>query len=130
MTKIIDETLYNTIIPDKKYFNIGEVSNLTLVPKYTLRYWENEFKLLRPIRNNSGQRKYSKYDIDIVFKIKKLLYNERYTISGVKKYLALTKRRKFNELQLSNENVPNSEFLKSIKNELTYLLNLLKKIKK
>jgi DNA-binding transcriptional MerR regulator len=127
---MIDKTLYNTIIPDKEYFNIGEVSNLTLVPKYTLRYWENEFKLLRPIRNDSGQRKYSKYDIDIVFKIKKLLYNEKYTINGVKKYLILAKRRKFNELQLSNDDIPNSEFLKNIKNELIYLLNLLKKIKK
>jgi DNA-binding transcriptional MerR regulator len=127
---MIDKTLYNTIIPDKEYFNIGEVSNLTLVPKYTLRYWENEFKLLRPIRNNSGQRKYSKYDIDIVFKIKKLLYNEKYTINGVKKYLILAKRKKFTELQLSNDNMPNSEFLKNIKNELVYLLNLLKKIKK
>jgi DNA-binding transcriptional MerR regulator len=127
---MINRTLDDIIIPDKEYFNIGEVSNLTLVPKYTLRYWENEFKLLRPIRNNSGQRKYSKHDINIVFKIKNLLYNEKYTIDGVKKYLLFTKRRKFNELPLRNDSTPNSEFLKNIKNELVYLLNLLKKNKK
>ncbi|GHT47591.1 hypothetical protein AGMMS49936_08640 [Endomicrobiia bacterium] len=118
-------------IPDREYFSIGEVSQITLVPKYTLRYWENEFKLLSPIRKSSGQRRYRKEEVEIVFKIKDLLYNKRYTIEGVKKYLIGDKRKKLIDvspnLELDIEHMPDSKFLRDLKDELKHILKLLKK---
>jgi DNA-binding transcriptional MerR regulator len=118
-------------IPDKEYFSIGEVSQITFVPKYTLRYWESEFKLLRPIRKSSGRREYRMEDVELVFKIKDLLYNQKYTTKGVKKYLIDDKRKKRkdtqNILELNLEHISDSEFLQNIKNELKYILKLLKK---
>jgi DNA-binding transcriptional MerR regulator len=118
-------------IPDKEYFSIGEVSQITLVPKHTLRYWENEFKLLRPVRRSSGQRRYSKKEVEMVFKIKDLLYNKRYTIEGVRKYLIGDKRKKLTDvspnLNLDLEHIPDSEFLRDLKDELKHILKLLKK---
>jgi Predicted transcriptional regulators len=118
-------------IPDKEYFSIGEVSQITQVPKHTLRYWENEFKLLRPVRKSSGQRRYHKEDVELVFKIKDLLYNKRYTIEGVKKYLTGGKRKKLTDLQsdlnLDIEHLPDSKILREIKEELKQILKFLKK---
>lgn len=118
-------------IPDKQYFTIGEISRITQVPQYTLRYWENEFKLLRPVRKSSGQRRYHKEDVELVFKIKDLLYNKRYTIEGVKKCLTGGKRRKLTDLQtdlnLDIEHLPDSKILREIKEELKQILKLLKK---
>lgn len=118
-------------IPDKEYFTIGEVSQITQVPKYTLRYWENEFKLLRPVRKTSGQRRYSKEDVELVFKIKDLLYNKRYTIEGVKKYLTGGRRKKLTDLQtnlnLDIEHLPDSKILREVKEELKQIVKLLKK---
>ncbi len=79
--------------PDKKYLNISEVSERTGVPAYTLRYWETEFKQLKPERH-SGIRKYSPLDVELVKKIKDLLYNKKYTIDGVKKCLTVDRRKK------------------------------------
>lgn len=118
-------------IPDKEYFTISEVSQITQVPKYTLRYWENEFKLLRPVRKSSGQRRYHKEDVELIFKIKDLLYNKKYTIAGVKKYLTGGKRKKLTDLQadlgLDIEHLPDSKILREIKEELKQVVKLLKK---
>ncbi|MDR0820701.1 MAG: MerR family transcriptional regulator [Endomicrobium sp.] len=118
-------------ISDKEYFTIGEVSQITLVPKHILRYWESEFKLLRPIRKSSGQRSYRKEEVELVFKIKDLLYNKRYTIEGAKKYLIGDKRKRLTNLQtnlnLDLEYISDSKFLKDIKEELKHILKLLKK---
>jgi DNA-binding transcriptional MerR regulator len=118
-------------IPDKEYFTIMEVSQITLVPKHTLRYWESEFKLLRPIRKSSGHRSYRKEEVELVFKIKDLLYNKHYMIEGARKYLIGDKRKRLTDLQpnlsLGLEYMPDSEFLKDIKEELKNILKLLKK---
>ena len=76
-----------TIIPDKLYYRIGEVETITGIPAYVLRYWEAEFKLLRPKKNPAGQRLYRRRDIDLVLRIKTLLYDERLTLEGAKKRL-------------------------------------------
>ena len=68
-------------IPDKLYYRIGEVEALTEVPAYVLRYWESEFRLLRPKKNPAGQRLYRRRDLDLVLRIKTLLYDERLTLS-------------------------------------------------
>lgn len=74
-------------IPDKLYFKIGEVSSITGLPSYVLRFWETEFSRINPKRTASGQRLYRRTDIEIILKIKHLLYNNRFTIEGAKQYL-------------------------------------------
>ena len=75
-------------IPDKLYFKIGEVSTIADVPAYVLRFWESEFKRISPKRTSSGQRLYRKSDIELVLKIKDLLYNKKFTIEGAKRHLS------------------------------------------
>jgi len=76
-----------TIIPDKLYFRISEVGRLTGLDPYVLRYWETEFKLIKPVRTKSKHRLYKRKDLDIILEIKQLLYEEQYTIAGAKKRL-------------------------------------------
>jgi DNA-binding transcriptional MerR regulator len=72
-------------IPNKQYFKIGEVSSLTQLESYVLRYWETEFKTIRPVRMGSNQRMYRRKDVETILEIKKLLYQEGFTIAGAKK---------------------------------------------
>lgn len=71
----------------KLFFSIGEVSEHTKVKPHVLRYWESEFKLLTPQKNSTGQRAYRKKDIDVILAIKRLLYQEKFTLAGAKKQL-------------------------------------------
>jgi len=87
-------------IPDKLYYRIGEVETITEVPAYVLRYWESEFKLLRPKKNPAGQRLYRKKDLDLVLRIKGLLYDERLTLEGAKKRLRSESRGEQMDLEL------------------------------
>ncbi len=80
------------VIPDKLYYRIGEVEAITEVPAYVLRYWESEFRLLRPKKNPAGQRLYRRRDLDLVLRIKTLLYDERLTLEGAKKRLVAESR--------------------------------------
>jgi len=75
-------------IPDKLYFKIGEVSKLACVAPHVLRYWESEFKEIRPKRAKSNQRLYRREDVEIVLLVKTLLHEQGYTLSGAKKFLA------------------------------------------
>jgi DNA-binding transcriptional MerR regulator len=74
-------------IPDKHYFRIGEVGKLLNVQPYVVRYWESEFKTVRPIRTRSDQRLYRRRDVEELLLIKKLLYEENFTIHGARKQL-------------------------------------------
>lgn len=74
--------------PEKALFRIGEVSRLTATKPFTLRFWEQEFPTLQPVKTPSGRRLYRREDIDTVFEIKRLLYEEGFTIPGARKYLA------------------------------------------
>ncbi len=73
------------IIPNRIYFRIGDVADITEIKPYVLRFWEKEFNCLCPIKNKSGQRLYRKKDIEYVLLIKRLLYRDRYSIEGAKK---------------------------------------------
>ena len=75
-------------IPNKLYFRIGEVSEITGVQPYTLRHWEMEFPTLSPKKNDSGQRLYAKEDIEMVHKIQRLLHSEGYTTAGARRLLS------------------------------------------
>ena len=72
------------IIPDKLYFRIGEVASLCRLPAYVLRFWETEFPQLRPVKSSSGQRMYRKRDVESVVRIKRLLYEDGFTIAGAR----------------------------------------------
>ena len=70
---------------DKLFYKIGEISDIAEIEPHVLRYWESEFSFLKPRKNKTGQRVYTRKDLDIVLQIKDLLYKEKYTIAGVKK---------------------------------------------
>ena len=74
-------------VPDKLYFKIGEVAELLGVKAYVQRYWESEFKAIKPTKTRSKHRLYRKSDIEVLLRIKHLLYKERLTIEGAKKRL-------------------------------------------
>ncbi|MEW5802439.1 MAG: MerR family transcriptional regulator [bacterium] len=75
--------------PEKMFYKIGDVSQILDVKPFVIRYWESEFKQLRPTKNGTGQRVYRKKDILILQRIKELLYEELYTIPGAKRRLEL-----------------------------------------
>ena len=79
-------------VPDKSYFRIGEVADLTGVKAYVLRYWETEFKSMIPPKSRSKQRMYRRKDIETILQIKHLLYKQRFTIEGARKRLAEVQR--------------------------------------
>jgi DNA-binding transcriptional MerR regulator len=81
-----------TKVPDKSYFRIGEVAQVTGVKPYVLRYWETEFKAMIPPKSRSNQRMYRRKDIETVLRIKRLLYKERFTIEGARKRLSELQR--------------------------------------
>jgi DNA-binding transcriptional MerR regulator len=74
-------------IPDKLYFKIGEVAKFTGIKTHVLRYWETEFKAIRPNKSRSNQRLYRKQDVDLILHLKDLLYNQGFTIAGARKKL-------------------------------------------
>src|SRR5262245_1983260 len=107
------------VIPDKLYYRIGEVEAITEVPAYVLRYWESEFKLLRPKKNPAGQRLYRRKDVDLVLRIKTLLYEERLTLEGAKKRLRSESRS--DQLDLGLRGVALEETLRRLRDRLRAL---------
>ncbi len=77
----------DNIIPEKAYFRIGEVSKILSVEPYVIRYWETEFKTVKPVRTKAAQRLYRKKDVEELLTIRNLLYQQRFTINGAKKQL-------------------------------------------
>ncbi len=75
------------LIPEKLYFRIGEVARLCRLPAYVLRFWETEFPQLKPVKSSTGQRMYRRKDVENVLRIKKLLYEEGFTIAGARQHL-------------------------------------------
>jgi len=74
-------------IDDERLYRIGEVSRLSDLKPFVLRYWETEFPMLEPVKSPSGHRMYRQQDVDMVFKIKRLLYDEGFTIAGARRHL-------------------------------------------
>lgn len=75
------------VIPEKLYFRIGEVARLCRLPAYVLRFWETEFPQLKPVKSSTGQRMYRRKDVESVLRIKRLLYEEGFTIAGARHQL-------------------------------------------
>ena len=114
----------NQKIPDKLFFKIGEVAKLTGVEQHVLRYWEDEFDALQPKKNKSGQRVYEKKNIELIFKIKRLLYLERYTIVGAKQKMRESKRKN-SQLSLGFDRESFLDQKRDIISELESILELL-----
>jgi DNA-binding transcriptional MerR regulator len=72
---------------DERYYRIGEVSRITEVRPFVLRYWEEEFPMLQPVKGHQGYRLYRQQDVDLVLKIRRLLYDEGFTIAGARRHL-------------------------------------------
>ena len=112
-------------IPEKLYYKIGEVSEITGIEPYVLRYWESEFRIVSPSRTHSKQRLYRKKDLDLILDIKKLLYEEKFTIAGAKKKLQKTKVLKDQQMKLELPEKRFREALIRVKKELEDLHGLL-----
>jgi DNA-binding transcriptional MerR regulator len=79
---------------DRLFYKIGEISGIAEIEPHVLRYWESEFPFLRPRKNSTGQRVYTRKDLETVLQVKNLLYKEKYTIAGVKKKFGNSSQRK------------------------------------
>ena len=102
----------------KLYYSISEVSKITSLKQYVLRYWETEFPNLKPKKNSAGNRSYRQSDIDLINKIKYLLYEKKYTIEGAREKL-----KNKEELNTSLNNGNNyKELLKKIVFELKLII--------
>jgi DNA-binding transcriptional MerR regulator len=110
-----------TEIVEKLYYRIGEVEAIAGVPAYVLRYWESEFKLLRPKKNPAGQRLYRQRDLELVRRIKSLLYEERLTLEGAKKRLLAESRRNTDQLELGIKEETYAAALRRVRERLTAL---------
>lgn len=121
----IEKTKEEGKIPDKLYFRISEVGKLTALEPYVLRYWESEFKLIRPLRTKSRHRLYRRKDLEILFEIKKLLYEEQYTIAGAKKRLEEIAREEKRDLEVNPDENDYKKILYATLKELKALQKLL-----
>src|SRR3954447_26851494 len=114
-------------IPDKLYFKIGEVSDLLGVEPYVLRYWETEFSVLSPKKSGTGHRLYRRKDVELLLRIKHLLYEKRFTIEGARQSLqADAKAPKAKALKRVQQELFSSDPLPEIRKELADILLLLK----
>lgn len=111
-----DKNPYQIKIPDKFYFKIGEVSKIAGLPSHVLRFWETEFKRIKPRRTETGQRSYTKKDIEIILEIKHLLHEKKFTIDGARKYI---------NAKAAAESPATTRFLEDLKMELASIRNLL-----
>ncbi len=111
-------------IPDKMFFRIGDVSRITGIKSYVLRYWESEFKFLKPIKNRAGQRVYRRKDVETILEIRRLLYDEKFTIAGAKRRIEEMRRIR-PEAPEADGGMPTA-LLREVQAELSHLHDLLK----
>jgi len=126
-TKALSASLGPGSIPDKLYFKIGEVKKITGVEPHVLRYWESEFKIIRPQRASSKQRLYRRVDVENILTIKKLLYEDGYTVPGARKLLSEKKNEKKNSPKPKVPGTKASSMLAELKNDLKQLQEMLEK---
>lgn len=113
-------------IPDKLFFRIGEVADLLGLEPYVLRYWETEFPSLSPKKSGSGHRLYRRKDVELLLKIKNLLYEKRFTIDGARQYLQSEGRAAHQKDIKQEQRDLFSDPLPEIRRELAEILRLMK----
>jgi len=116
-------------IPDKLYFRIGEVGRVSGVKPHVLRYWETEFPAISPKKSGSGHRLYRRKDVELILEIKRLLYEQRFTIEGARKHLGQRPKRSLarSAMRAAQGELFNSsgEALDVVRSELEELLRIL-----
>ena len=112
-------------IPDKLFFRIGEVSTMLGLEPYVLRYWESEFPSLSPKKSGTGHRLYRRKDVELLLKIKHLLYEKRFTIDGARQFLQAEIKNAQKDIK-QEQQVLFSDPLPEIRRELKEILKLLK----
>ena len=119
----------NAVSNERLYYRIGEVSRITGLKPHVLRYWESEFKMIKPYKGGSLQRLYRKRDLDLILKIKKLLYEEGFTIAGAKKKIRDLEKAENVQMKLrwveKNPSGRNQELLVSVLEELKGIRKML-----
>lgn len=121
-------------IPNRLFFRIGDVADLAGLEAYVLRYWETEFPVLKPKKTSNGQRQYRRKDVEVVLEIKRLLYDEGYTIAGARKALKdKTRGKKVRTVAAPKRAAqgalfadPSAETIEMIKKDLKEILTLLR----
>jgi DNA-binding transcriptional MerR regulator len=121
---LIQDSPSDAAIPDKLYYRIGEVSELTQTKAYVLRYWETEFPRLRPVKSKSGHRLYRRKDVELIFEIRRLLYGKGFTLAGARKHLASHRKNAGEQTNLFQSPLDVAE-LKAIRRELQTVLTML-----
>lgn len=114
-----------TQIPDKFHFKIGEVSRILGVKPYVLRFWETEFRIT-PAKNRSRHRVYKRQDVEALLEIKRLLYEERFTIEGARVKLKEQLKDRQKQLKLDLAENPYRATLRQVKKDLTRIQAILK----
>ena len=117
----------------KLYYSIGDVSQITGLKQYVLRYWETEFNILKPGKNKAGNRIYKDKDIKIIRHIQTLLYEKKFTIKGAQQFLAdyyLNKSNSSAKIINISSNHMNNELLLDLKEKLNETIDLINKLKK
>jgi len=113
--------------PEKLFYRIGDVAEITGIKPHVLRYWETEFNGLHPRKNRAGQRIYERRDLELIIEIKTLLYDQRYTISGARKLLARQNKQPVKKVVPRRVKGDLSDALKQCREDLRGLLTLLQK---
>jgi DNA-binding transcriptional MerR regulator len=110
----------------KLYYSISEVSDLVGVKPHVLRYWETQFKMLRPRKGRGGSRMYRKRDIEVLFDIKQLLYDQRFTIAGARRKILDDRQDGKDQIELPFSKLDREETIRSLKKDMEALLAMLK----
>lgn len=113
-------------IPAKRYFTIGEVSELCGVKPHVLRYWETQFSMLRPKKNRAGNRMYRPEEVKLLLRIKELLYARRFTIAGAKRRLLDERKEETPQVELGFADAERKLLIHEVKTELRALLGRLR----
>ena len=117
--QLVTNNKSNESIPSKRYFTIGEVSDLCDVKSHVLRYWEQEFPMLSPVKRRGNRRYYQRHDVLLIRQIRSLLYEQGYTIDGA--------RKKLSGEDANNDNTLSSQLVHQLVSELEDVLSVLKK---
>ena len=130
MARLLKKREYESPISyERLYYRIGEVSRITGLKPHVLRYWESEFKVIKPLKGGSLQRLYRRKDLDLILKIKKLLYEEGFTIAGAKKKIRDLERMENRQMKLrlveKRSNGIDHELLVAIREELKGIRKML-----